>query len=252
MGLNMSKPDSIAYVNALQLAVPKAKPLPKQKLHLLKTVEGDAYVNEGSLVSFVGGVSPQTKADVLNSILLAQLAANYVADRENDTLTWYKKYREVLENIGWAISQFDFTKARLSGATVQIKTVVLALLAAIMSENPLAIARATLAAIQALGEGDQRVALFSASSSTANAGNFQIGTVIEAQNTPTMMMGAFSFSSVNVSVSFLWQSFKVSDMSLYEGGQTITLSESVYSRVRQAIIDKLGDRAEEYVANIPI
>src|SRR5262245_44005572 len=55
-----------------------------------------AYVAEGSTVSFVAGVSAQHQADILNSTLLAQLAANKKYDREVATREWYDFYKTVL------------------------------------------------------------------------------------------------------------------------------------------------------------
>ncbi|MXP65871.1 hypothetical protein E0493_21195 [Roseomonas sp. M0104] len=60
-----------------------------------------AYVVAASIVTFVDGVPKQQKEDLLNSTLLAQLAANRQRDREKDTLNWYRTYRGVLERLGW-------------------------------------------------------------------------------------------------------------------------------------------------------
>ncbi|MBZ9714503.1 hypothetical protein [Deinococcus multiflagellatus] len=238
------------YLTTLELAdVPAA--LVRRDLTLTDDTE-QGLVDAGSLVSFVAGLSKQTKADVLNSTLLAQLAANKAYDRENDTDNWYKKYREVLENIGWVISEFKFTKYQASGTTLQIKKVVLELLAAIMSENPLAVTKATLDAVESLGDGDDRVALFSSNSSNSSSGNFQVAAVVEDKKTPTMMIGAFYFKSNDVKVNFLWAHFQTSNTSLYQGTQTLTLDEDVYARVRQQIIDKLGERATQYIADLDI
>src|ERR1043166_957342 len=69
-----------------------------------KPQAASANVDAASLVTFTDGVSGQQKEDVLNSTLLAQLAANRKHDRERDTVGWYGLYRTVLEQGGW-ISQ---------------------------------------------------------------------------------------------------------------------------------------------------
>lgn len=60
-----------------------------------------AYVAAASVVSFADGVTGQQKEDLLNSTLLAQVAANARFDREKDTLNWYEAYRTVLRGVGW-------------------------------------------------------------------------------------------------------------------------------------------------------
>ena len=237
------------YLDTLELATLPGGLVERK---LLTDDKAQGFVDAGSLVSFVDGLSSGTKADVLNSTLLAQLAANKAADREQDTVGWYKKYREVLETVGWVISNIEFQRYTASGSTFQVKTAVITLLTAIMSENPLLVAKATIAAVESLGEGDERVALFSSSSATPTSGNFQIGAVTESGTTPTMHIGCFYFKSRDVKVNFLWASFRYSDTELYQGGQTITLDEDAYKRVRQLIIDKLGNRAQQYVSALEI
>ena len=204
------------------------------------------------MVAFTAGVSARSKSDVLNCMLLAQLAANVVADREKKTQEWYAKYREVLENIGWAISKFSFDHMTLSGTTFQVKEAVLKLIAAIASENALLISQATIAMVESLGEGDDRVALFSSSSTNSDSGNFQVGAVVEDDGSPTMALAANYFSADEVKTDFLWFHFSTSTTTLYNSGQTISLSEDIYKKVRQQIIDKLGARAETYIADLDI
>jgi hypothetical protein len=60
-----------------------------------------SYVAAASVVSFADGVTGQQKEDLLNSTLLAQLAANGRFDRERDTPNWYELYRTVLNGVGW-------------------------------------------------------------------------------------------------------------------------------------------------------
>jgi len=52
-----------------------------------------AFIDGGSAVSFVAGVTSLSQRDALNSCLLAQLAANKQYNRENDTVNWYNFYK---------------------------------------------------------------------------------------------------------------------------------------------------------------
>jgi hypothetical protein len=117
-----------SYVSALELAEPKY-----EIVNVMHTVKGtasakgkhskisfgggfpskplpptydefDAYVDHSSIVTFDKEISMQYKKDVLNSQLLAQLAADKIAKRE--TYEWYKKYQEVLTRIGWKNKEF--------------------------------------------------------------------------------------------------------------------------------------------------
>ena len=72
--------------------------------------QAEGYVCNGSLVSFVSNLTGQQKQDILDSSLLAQLAASKKYDREKDTENWYKFYTKVMENVGWVIQGFRFNK----------------------------------------------------------------------------------------------------------------------------------------------
>jgi hypothetical protein len=99
------------------------------------------FIDNGSLVSFLAGVDRQSQADVLNSMLLAQLAANKKFDREADTVGWYGFYHDVLENLGWVVQQFAFSKYDVAGSTVTVDKVVREVLAAIATENGAAVVK---------------------------------------------------------------------------------------------------------------
>ena len=214
--------------------------------------EEQAVVSAGGIVCFVKGISLQHKADVLNSTLLAQLAANKAFDREKLTSEWYGKYREVLENVGWVISAFDFTKYKTTGSTLQVQTVVLEILAAIASQNALLITKAALAALKSLSPDKKGFKIWETSSHNSSNGNFQISPCIESEGNVAMALGCFHFSASSVDYAFLWYKYKSSSISLYQGAQTIVLNEQIYANVRRAITEKLGPKAVDYVAKLEI
>lgn len=246
------------YVNSLELAdLPGHTPRPGRAAALtgsapaLQADEPQGFIDGGSVVCFVAGVSLQTRQDVLNSTLLAQLVANKTYDREVDTVGWYRTYREVLENIGWVVPGFNFAKNDGGGATFQVKAVVLKLLEAVTSSGALAVTKATLEAVEALGAGSDQLTLFAASSSSSTLASFQIGAVEEVDGVPTMGLGLFYLRSTNLDVNFLWSDLSTADTVMYQSAQQITLNQQVYKHVRQAIVDKLGSKALDYVKSLP-
>src|SRR3712207_4682897 len=62
----------------------------------IKEQTEQAFFNDKSLVSFVSEVSGQNRKDVLNSTLLAQLAANKEVPDPDKILDWYQKFVDVL------------------------------------------------------------------------------------------------------------------------------------------------------------
>jgi len=249
MSTQIASAESFVAALELESIEPAARPLSLEAL----ADDASAAVDAAAVVSFVDGVSGQHKADVLNSVLLAQLAANKKYNRETDTANWYTFYRSVLEYVGWVVPAFSFSRFSTDGARFTVDGVVVKLLQAIASEQEIAVIRSAIDALKALQDRDGRVVLFETQSHSAALGNFQISTVGEsADGTVVMKIGAFYFGTTETVTRVLWFNFPRSGTRMYQAAQTMTLDDDVYVRVRQIIVDKLGDRAVSFIQDLDI
>ena len=132
--------DRISYIRSLELAVARDMPIATVRMDDEKE---SADVVDGSTVSFVSGVPALQKADVLNSTLLAQLAANKKYDRENETIEWYHFYTKILENLGWVLQGFKFAKYVSGTGTFTMDKAVLDILKVVATGNQAAAIAAT-------------------------------------------------------------------------------------------------------------
>ena len=242
--------DVVRYINNLELAEAPKSVIGAGPARLTGDEEMAAYVDAGSLVSFTAGVKPEQKSDVMNSTLLAQLAANKKYNREINTREWYTEYREVLENIGWVVQEFSFVEMDTKGSSFSVQDVVVKVLGAIASGNQLAVAVALVD--HRHGGTDGRVVLFEKETHSLHQGCFQIAAATSSNGVVVMKMGAFYFSTQEDVKNVLWWRFKSNNTRFYTGSQVINLDNDVYSRVRDLVINKLGDRAEAFVRNIEI
>lgn len=250
---NLTINNNVDFVNSLEIELPTEK---ARSCNLtgptFKTGEPAGYVDDSSIVSFVSGLSDEHKSDVLNSTLLAQLAANKKYDRWKDTEKWYKFYVDVLGKVGWVIQGFKFTEHSGSGMTLKVQDVILKLLASIATENMILIVTETMEALKALKDDDGRLVLFDSQSQSLGKGNFQIAVASEVGGNVATSIGAFYFNSKETKSRFLWFNYSKSDIHFFEGCQSITLNEEVYAEVRDAVIKKLGDSAKTFVQDIEI
>ena len=245
----------ISFVNSLELADVTSENVfsSKGKLSKLTDNKSTGHVDAGSLVSFTEKLSGQNKADVLNSTLLAQLAATKKYDREAQYTEWYKKYTEVMSNIGWSISSFEFTKYHSKQPSFEISKVVLELLVSLIgAEDPLNSAvKKTLEALKS--SSSDTIKLFGSLSSSGSGGNFQVVpcTLDKSGQVNVAFIGSY-FKASNVKNDFLFFSYNNIDIDLSNATLAFTLNEEVYSKVRKAIVEKLGDRANTYVKDLDI
>ncbi len=94
------------------------------KIEIPKDKKTEGYVVTGSVVAFTEELSGQDKADVLNTLLIAQLAADVKFKREVETEDRYAYYTKVLGNLGFVIQGFQFSKYEASGAGFKMDSVV--------------------------------------------------------------------------------------------------------------------------------
>lgn len=212
-----------------------------------------AQVNAGSLTSFTQNLSGQSKSDVQNSTLFSQLASDYKFDRYTAPMDWYRNYVTVLGQIGWNQPAFAFDTYTSGGSTVEMDKAVLNILAAIATGNELAMVAATMEALKGLGDDSKQMTIWDAKASNGSNGTFQIMPVDKLQNDDVVMvLTGMQFNASTSHSRFLWWSWSSTSIKIQRAANRFVLNEDVYSQVRQAIIDKLGDRAQLLVADIPL
>lgn len=246
------------FLNALDLYEPE---IPSDLLNLSVTFDETtlitstrkgAYLNNGSLVTFVDGVQAQHKKDVLSSTLLAQLAANKQCNRYTNIDLWYQLYIDTLEKVGWIAQDFKFSQYEVKGYSFKADKVILDVLQAIASENEIAIVKETLTALQALSDDDDRLVFFDSQSHHQSNGNFQIISTNESDGNLSLNLGAFYFDGTKNTTKFLFYEFSTSSSRVFKGTESIVLNEEVYSYVRDQVTKKLGNHLAQNIYDLEI
>jgi len=211
-----------------------------------------AAVDSGSLISFTSGVSAEHKMDVLHSVLLSQLAATRQHDRHRDAENWYTLYGTTLEQVGWGVNdQTGFSRFLPPASRFTAPSTVVELLERICSEQETMVVETALNALKQLDDRDRAALLFECESHAGGIGNFQVAAVSESDNNVIMKLGRFRFNTSAGVTRLLLVEFPSDDTEFLRGSQILQLNEAVYSRVRNAIAQKLGDRAETYIIQLP-
>jgi hypothetical protein len=213
--------------------------------------DNQTFITAGSLVSFVCGISSQSQIDVLNSTMLAQLAADKKFDREQQTVAWLNFYRSVLEQVGWVTQEWSWNPFAATGNETDVDKAILTILAAIATQNELLIIKAAIDAAKALPDGDGRIALFDQYSASKTAGCFQIEIASES-GAVALKLGSFHILSSNKVTKILWFKFSTQNTEINQGTLAATLNTGIYSLLRTIVEEKLGDRARLLLAGIDV
>jgi hypothetical protein len=210
-----------------------------------------ARVNVGSLLSFVAGVSEQERNDVLYSVQLAQRGASGAFDRFTQTQSWYQRYVEILENLGWASEQMAFTRFEQSEGEFRMDQAALAVVTAIATQNQLAALQQSVQALASRAEDDGTISLFDLHASMQESGNFQLGAVQRLPNGAlSMALGAFYFRSDDQRRRFLFFKWGAQQVHFWTAAQRMTLNTAFYARRRADVAARLDADASRFIAEL--
>ncbi|SEC20751.1 hypothetical protein SAMN05519104_0951 [Rhizobiales bacterium GAS188] len=213
----------------------------------------DAWVDVGSLLSFVSGVDTGDRSDILFSLQLAQRAADAACDRFAQTRTWYSKYNEVLEAVGWITEQFAFAGHDQTEGDFRMDKAALSIISAIATVNQLQGITASISALENLIEGDDAMTLFDSYATAGLSGNFQIGAVQKAQSGAlSMALGAFYFRASSQRRKFLFAKWGRNDVNFWTSAQKMTFNTLIYANIRSAVQKRLGRQSADFIAKLVI
>ena len=212
-----------------------------------------AAVDAGSVVSFVDGLDPQDKEDVLFSTQFAQRAASEKADRFLEIGDWYRHYVGWLETLGWVGPQFGFTEFKLGESEMKMDAAALDIIAAIATGGQSAVLNKTLEVLGGMADDSKQITIFDFHSSVKFAGNFQMSSVQKSENGAlSAALGAFHFRSAENRKKFLFFSWGKNDVNFWAGTQKLTLNQTLYSQIRDDVAGTLGEKAKKLIAGVTL
>ena len=207
--------------------------------------DGDcAQVNEGALLSFDGSVPTQSIEDVSNSILFAQLAADYKFNRKTAPADWSKTFFNTLSIVGWT-NQAAVTESRTLSGDVDWAELVTSK----MPSDVVELVKESISACDRLPADSKAVGIWNNAVSGPADSFFLIGSARCADQTLMLSLAQSSFQSEVEKSRFLaWDVRYSANLSWLK----MELNEDIYKRVRQTIIDKLGERPKVLTAFVPL
>lgn len=215
-----------------------------------------AALNDRMLQSFAADLSPQNKSDVLNSTLLAQLAADAAYPRDEyglyDVKGWYAKFSEVLLNLGWVSQNTYFQEYATKGQTFTVDKTLLEILNGLVQGNSYLLAQAALSALKNLSPADEKFTLFNFNTCSDLMGNISLGVCTEKNDTVEYSFAALYLEQKQKIRQILFIDFSSSQVKLFAGTNTITLIPEVYTLIREAVRQKINDHVRSYIAFLEI
>jgi hypothetical protein len=247
-----------AYVAGLVLPAPRPHSLEAAEASSLPeftAAKDQAMIVGSDIVSFVKGVTPEWRADIARSSLLAQLAAKKRVQNKKDIYKWYEAYFDVLMNVGWIIQDRGFAVYREANRDFETHEAIMKVAASLLgpSAATLAVVKATLDALKSMAANSPWITLFNRESRSASTARFQINLVETGDKGEQLIvsMMAFGLEATSTLTQVLFAKFRSNDVSVKQYSSKISIEPSVLESVRDLVSKRVEAYARNYVRTLP-
>lgn len=213
------------------------------------------FVDAGALFSFVPAVTDRSRSDVMDSVLLAQLAADKKLSRFTKPDDWYNFYVEILGDLTWQITAFRIEQLTPPGSTFTLEDIVLGGLQGIVTSEEIDIVRQTIRTFNELPEEDPRVSVYEEFSRSSSLSSFIVDLQAGVTNGSSILSTVVIVLETEQEINGLFKETflvpklvgKVRTLS-YRGA----LNEKAYASLRDAVIAKLGSKRSELILDLDV
>jgi len=212
-----------------------------------------AMVVGSDVVAFVNGVTEERRQDLVQSALLAQLAANKAVPDRTQIFDWYAKYFDVLTNIGWVAQDVGLSEFSQDLQNLEAHEAILKMAAGLLgsSVTALALVKATLDALTNTSDG-KWITLFDRESKSAKTARFQMMLVDqEASGQFLVNLMAFGFEATTELTQVLFFKFRSGSARIKQYSGKVTIDSDILASIRPQIRAKLASHAADFVAKLP-
>jgi hypothetical protein len=213
-----------------------------------------AMVVGSDIISFVAGTDPALRTAIMNSALLAQLAANKKVPARDDVEKWYEAYFDTLTQIGWVIQNRGFSAHEESGSEFEAHQAILSIAATLLAPAPAALdlVAKTLASMKKLAHGSW-ITIFQHESQGAKAARFQVTVAGPASSGgAAVSLMAFELAATITLTQVLFFKFRSADVKLRHSSGQVAIDAELLAGVAPKIAARVADYVQAFVGNIPI
>jgi hypothetical protein len=250
------------YVKAVALPEPPrrfevSRGVAQAPASVFDAAKDQATVVGSDVISFVKGVTPEQRNDIVNASLLAQLVASKKVAGPTalpDVVRWYEEYFDVLSHIGFVIQDKGFANYEEKSQDFEAHKAILELAAVLLAGAPgaLAVLKATLGALEKMAGDSPWITLYNRESRSGNTARFQVSLVDQDENALFLVsLIAFGLEAKSKVTQVLFFKFKKNEVKLQHRSGKVTINAQVLASVREQIAQKLIPFTIDYVASLP-
>nr|WP_298721698.1 hypothetical protein [uncultured Steroidobacter sp.] len=219
----------------------------------LKDTDAQALVVGSGLIVAAENVPAETRQDIVNCTLFAQLAASGAVTDPAKVNEWYGEYFRALSICGWAQSSTQFEEFKASGKHLETHKSIIKVLTVMLGPAAPAVTLVTemLNALQSMDENSPWITLFNRESTTTRTSRFQVATAQKNDDgLVEVALVAFDLRSKTNLTQVLFFKFSSNKVSLKFSQGKATIYEAALAQTRQLVKDRLEAYRSEYIREV--
>jgi hypothetical protein len=253
-----SAPEIVFYVRQLDLGQPAVvfddadlPPIPSYDTKIPQVVSVGSQVAE-----FAASIPLEMRADVANTFLLAQLAADqWMANNPSRPRAWTNLYLAVLRKCGWLVETNEGSRRLVGGDGLRVHNEILAVIQNALGTavQAASIILDVLKGLKSMSAGQPFITLFERASQRASAQLFQLA-YVEGSNggAPRIKMACYELEA-NASVTqILFFRLSSASAELESVEVQLSINLDVFQATRAAISEKVHERIRGNIMGIDI
>ena len=246
-----------AYVGSLDLPLqgPRFEAVDEAEGAVEFTAAPQAVVIGAQLAEFTPRVSADTRSAVADSLLIAQLAANKAASSAGDVFAWYGKYVEVLQNLGWLVTEMEFKEQQVADRNAGLHTAIIPVVTAMLAPGA-ALLPMVLSALNGLHEMDASskwITTFDRASQHAHGAKFQLSHVdADADGNLTIAVMCFGIDTQRTVTQVLFFKFAEESAGLKSANGSLSMTLQQLAAARTEIAARVRPFVADFVKSLDI
>lgn len=201
---------------------------------------------------YMAGVSEQNRKDVDNCKLLVQNAATQLYDPIKDLYQWYKYYNETLAKLGWLTKTIQVKDETIKRSGLTMDIVAAYALKGVMGENAPKLLESASKAVDGVKNNQGLIDIYNRKANIGSDAKFDMSPVWQTkEGNPAMVLICNTLNVRESSRGILFWKSTSQETRIKTAAQIVYLNLGVYDQVRNGVLKKLGQAAEEALGGIP-
>lgn len=223
----------------------------ERRINVKEGIE-EAFIVDRTLVFLTRNVTEQQRHDVLNSLLLAQLAAHKQFPEITQAVEWNRSCLGVFEKLGFMVEKDAFNQFNSRQPTFEIIDAITEVWFSVYGASSVTLLKKGLAAVQSIDKKSSVARAFEKNTHSETNAAFQVCLVSGQNETVVLETGMFVLESGSQIKEMLRTRSSGDNLLLHYATSRSSINQDYYEQIRNAIKDKLQGLKGNYIAGIDV